>query len=281
VSLKWTTTTKCCPSAPSPNTSEKCLTGRSSRTADTLSHFARSWHHTSCSWSGLLALSRVLEQQRLELPPLPWSIQLQSTVHLFGAAVLIPTSLTLPSTTPCELCLDACVAHQRTTFPSSQASNLLSFVAKEPHCLQHAVQWDLDSWTHAPLNTHASTGRECTAFQIETLICAHRTTTHQVVDNNIHAARWVDQQWNAECLDNTVCETPYFYPRHQHPHVMTLPRTSWIQLNRLRTGVGSFRSCLHKWDIVTDICIALNVWGKHKENMVIRAITLTGKQPRE
>jgi len=31
--------------------------------------------------------------------------------------------------------LNACVLHQRTTFPSSQASNLLSFVAMEPHCL--------------------------------------------------------------------------------------------------------------------------------------------------
>jgi len=30
---------------------------------------------------------------------------------------------------------DACVLHQQTTFQSSQASNLLSFVALEPHCL--------------------------------------------------------------------------------------------------------------------------------------------------
>ena len=37
--------------------------------------------------------------------------------------------------TLCELWLDACVLHQITTFQSSQASNLLSFIAKEPHCL--------------------------------------------------------------------------------------------------------------------------------------------------
>jgi len=26
-----------------------------------------------------------------------------------------------------------------------------------------------------------------------------------------------------------------------------LPRAAWVRLNRLRTGVGRFRSCLHKW----------------------------------
>jgi len=41
----------------------------------------------------------------------------------------------LSSTTPCELWLDDCVLHQRTIIPSSLASNLLSFAAKEPHCL--------------------------------------------------------------------------------------------------------------------------------------------------
>jgi len=41
----------------------------------------------------------------------------------------------LSSTMPCELWPDACVLHQRTTFLSSQASNLLSFVPMETHCL--------------------------------------------------------------------------------------------------------------------------------------------------
>jgi len=51
---------------------------------------------------------------------------------------------TLPATTSCELWLDACVLHQRTTFQSSQASKLLSFVAVEPHYLYDAVPWSLN-----------------------------------------------------------------------------------------------------------------------------------------
>jgi len=35
----------------------------------------------------------------------------QSTALISGVAVLTPTSLTLPSTKPCELWLDACVPH--------------------------------------------------------------------------------------------------------------------------------------------------------------------------
>ena len=58
--------------------------------------------------------------------------------------MFIPASLTLPPTTLCELWLDACVLYQRTIFPCLQASNLLSYVAKEPHGLQHDVPWSLD-----------------------------------------------------------------------------------------------------------------------------------------
>ena len=67
-------------------------------------------------WSGLLALDGLLEQQRWEQLPKPSSTEPQNAVLMFGAAVLIPALLILPSTTPCELWLDACVLHQWTTF---------------------------------------------------------------------------------------------------------------------------------------------------------------------
>jgi len=64
-------------------------------------------------------------------------------------------------------------------------------------------------------------------------------------DDNISAAHWADHWWNAEWLDNTT-RLRAFIPG-THPPGMTLPRTAWVRLNRLRTGVGSFRSCLYKW----------------------------------
>ena len=39
----------------------------------------------------------------LRIVTLAWSIPQQSTALLYGAAVFIPASLTLPSTTPCDL----------------------------------------------------------------------------------------------------------------------------------------------------------------------------------
>ena len=70
-------------------------------------------------------------------------------------------------------------------------------------------------------------------------------------NNNIRAAQWADHQWNAECLDNTTRLRTLIPHIGTHPPGMTLPRRAWVRLNRLRTGVGRFRSCLYKWDMAS------------------------------
>jgi len=50
-------------------------------------------------------------------------------------------------------------------------------------------------------------------------------------------SKW--RPWHVPCLP---------YPRYAIAG-MTLQRTAWIRLNRLRTGVRRFRSCLHKWGV--------------------------------
>ena len=61
--------------------------------------------------------------------PWRWEPWLLGNIQQLWTAVqpkgIIPASLTLPSTTPCELWLDAYVLHQRTNVLFSQASNLL------------------------------------------------------------------------------------------------------------------------------------------------------------
>jgi len=68
-------------------------------------------------------------------------------------------------------------------------------------------------------------------------------------DNNIRAAQWADHQWNAEWADNPTKLRTLITDTGTHAPGMTLPRRAWVRLNRLRTGVGGFRSCLYKWGV--------------------------------
>ena len=57
---------------------------------------------------------------------------------------------------------------------------------------------------------------------------------------------WEDHQWKAEWLENTTRLRIFVPDTGTHSPGMTLPKTAWVRLNRLRTGVGHFRSCLYK-----------------------------------
>ena len=46
-------------------------------------------------------------------------------------------------------------------------------------------------------------------------------------------------------------KTEHFHPRHRQPPRITLPRTAWVRLNRLSTGVRRFCSCLYKWSMAS------------------------------
>jgi len=98
--------------------------------------------------------------------------------------------------------------------------------------------------TPAPPSSHRFTRWERTATQIETPICTRHTTHSPSDSNNIRAAQWADHQ-----LDNTTRLRTFIPDISIHPPGKALPRTAWVRLNRLRTGVGRFRSCLCKWDM--------------------------------
>jgi len=143
----------------------------------------------------------------LRKAPYPWSIQQQSTALLSGATVLASASLTLPSMTPYKLRLNACILHQRTIFLSSQASNLLSLVTNEPHCLQHAIPWSLDNCSTQRSPVHR-VGMHGISNRDTHFVPAAQQLISSSDDNNKSAV---------ECRKIGVhYETPYFYPQPKH-----------------------------------------------------------------
>jgi len=70
-------------------------------------------------------------------------------------------------------------------------------------------------------------------------------------NNNIRAAQWADHQWNAKWASNPTRLRTSIPDTGTHTPGMTLPRRAWVRLNRLRTGVGRFRSCLYKWGMAS------------------------------
>ena len=68
-------------------------------------------------------------------------------------------------------------------------------------------------------------------------------------EQNIRVKQWMKHKWNVDYLESTssVCA---FIPRvSSRPLGMSLPKTSWVRLNHLRTGVGRFPSSMYKWGL--------------------------------
>ena len=83
---------------------------------------------------------------------------------------------------------------------------------------------------------------------------------------DICAKQWMKQKWNADYLKSTsrVCA---FIPRvSSRPLGMSLPRTSWVRLNRQQTGVGCFHLSMYKWDLAPSPnceCVATEQTADH------------------
>ena len=220
--------------------------------------FARSWHHASFSWGGFLAPLGVLEQQHCKQPPLPWCIQPQSTALLSGAAVLTSALSFPPSTMPCELWLDACLLHQQTTFQSSQASNLqVSNLLKPAELRRNGATLSLTRramelrhlFQSGLTRPSSADARRLKSRQPFVPVAQQLISSSD--NNKIHAAHWVDHQWNAEWADNPTRLCIFIPDTGTQPPGPTLPRRSWVRLNRLGTGVGRFRSSLYKWGMAS------------------------------
>ena len=80
---------------------------------------------------------------------------------------------------------------------------------------------------------------------------AARKLLQDLTELDILAAQWTDFKWSTE-YSKCSSDLRAFIPRTStRPIGMSLPRSSWVRLNRLRDGVGCFQSFMHKWGLAT------------------------------
>ena len=65
----------------------------------------------------------------------------------------------------------------------------------------------------------------------------------------IHAFEWTNHKWKTEYYKNASRFHAFVPETGARPVGMGLPRAAWVKLNRLRIGVGRFRSSMHKWGL--------------------------------
>ena len=65
----------------------------------------------------------------------------------------------------------------------------------------------------------------------------------------IRAVQWTNYRWSAEYSKRTSVLHVFISRASFRPLEIGFPRTSWLELNRLRIGVGRFHSFMHKWGL--------------------------------
>ena len=167
----------------------------------------------------------------------------------FGVEVLTRASLTSPSTTLCAWWLDACVPHQRTTYLFYQALYRLSSIKREPHCLLLVVP--------RSMVIYSMIGSRPTLIEGIDILSQHILLCLLLWNYSEMQANWAplqqDGRTTGEALSGgralLVCI--HFDDVDVLPSETGLPRPVWVWLNCLRTGVGLFRSWMHKWGMAS------------------------------
>ena len=74
---------------------------------------------------------------------------------------------------------------------------------------------------------------------------AARNLLNNLAGLGIRASEWTNYSWNVEYCDNTSRLRVFISRTSAKPVGMSLPRTAWVKLNCLQTGVGRYHSSMH------------------------------------
>ena len=69
----------------------------------------------------------------------------------------------------------------------------------------------------------------------------------------IRTSGWTNHKWKTEYCENTSRLSGFVLETGARPIGMGLPRVAWVELNRLRTGVGRFHLSMHKWGLAPSL----------------------------
>ena len=74
---------------------------------------------------------------------------------------------------------------------------------------------------------------------------------HNLSESDIRAAQWTNLTWDTKYSKSMSALDDYIPRVSTRPIGMSLTRTAWVKLNRLRSGAGRFGSFIHNWGLAS------------------------------
>ena len=83
------------------------------------------------------------------------------------------------------------------------------------------------------------------------------------------AGSWADHKWNTEWQECASRLHGFIADVDSLPSGMHFPRPVWVRLNRLRTGVGLFRSTMRNWGMAPSLACARGADEQTADHLII------------
>ena len=116
--------------------------------------------------------------------------------------------------------------------------------------LDHRGSLDPDHILYGILSGSSDTRQVKLRFR-RPFVAAARSHLDNLARLGICAPEWKNHKWKTEYCENASRLHAFVPGTGARVVGMGLPRAAWVKLNRLRTGVGRFHSCMHKWGFVS------------------------------